>query len=156
MLRYFPIKARLLLAYRNPELAKLYQWHHENEMPGSMSGPHHAHAWSHITSKYPEQLRDPRSLRLGLAMDGVSPFGMGGHSTPYSIFPVVMTTYNLPPWLATKEGFSWVVMLLPGTQVCQLIEKIHQPNQYFMYMPCLPLTIMIIDCFLYITYILLF
>lgn len=117
VLRYFPLKERLILAYKNPRLAKLFRCHSENRNEESMCGPFDCKAWSHITSTFPTKLSDPLALRLGLAVDGVSPFSMGGHSTPYSVWPVFLTAYNLPPWVATKEGFSWVSMILPGNEL---------------------------------------
>ncbi len=113
-MRYFPLIPRLRLAYADPELAKLYQWHKDNQNEEELAGPVDAEAWRHLWSSFPAELFDPRSLLLGLAMDGVSPFHMSGRSTPYSIWPVIVNTYNLPPWLATKHGYCWLVMILPG------------------------------------------
>lgn len=113
-MQYFPLIQRLKLAYADPELAMLYQWHKDNQNDAELTGPVDAEAWKHLRSLYPAKLGDPRSLLLGLAMDGVSPFCMSGHSTPYSIWPVIINTYNLPPWLATKHGYCWLVMILPG------------------------------------------
>ncbi len=113
-MRYFPLIPRLLLAYADPELARLYQWHKDNQNKGELTGPVDGEAWMHLRALFPVELSDPRSLLLGLAMDGVSPFRMSGHSTPYSVWPVILNTFNLPPWLATKHGYCWLVMILPG------------------------------------------
>lgn len=113
-MRYCPLVPRLLLAYQNPELARLYKWHATNKLDGSLRGPIEGEAWSHIEEKFPNKFEDPRAVRLALAMDGMCPFGSSGHSGPYSILPVFLTTYNLPPWLATKSGYCWLSMILPG------------------------------------------
>ena len=39
--------------------------------------------------------QDPRNVRLGLATDGFNPFGT--MSTHYSMWPVVLVPYNMPP-----------------------------------------------------------
>lgn len=113
-MRYFPLIYRLVLAYADPELARLYQWHKDNGNPDSMTGPMDSAAWRHARASFPTQMGDARSLLLGLAMDGISLFNMAGHSSPYSMWPVIVNTYNLPPWLATKHGYCWLVMILPG------------------------------------------
>lgn len=113
-MRYFPLIPRLLLAYEDSELATLYQWHEYNKNETVLAGPVDGDAWKDLRQRYPRKLSDPRSLLLGLAMDGVSPWNMSGTSTPYSIWPVIMNTYNMPPWLATKHGYCWLVMILPG------------------------------------------
>lgn len=113
-MRYFPLIPRLLLSFADPELASLYQWHANNQNDGELTGPVDGLAWKTFRAKFPEKMADPRSMMLGLAMDGVSPFRMSGHSTPYSIWPVIVNTYNLPPWMATKHGYSWLSMILLG------------------------------------------
>jgi hypothetical protein len=105
---------RLVLAYANPELATLYQWHQDNQNLEELTDPVDGKSWKHLRGKFPVQLADAWSLMLGLAMDGVSPFHMTGHLSPYSIWPVIVNTYNLPPWLATKHGYCWLVLIIPG------------------------------------------
>ena len=55
---------------------------------------------------------DPRNLRLGLAMDGVNPFGL--RSSSWSTWPVCLVNYNLPPWLAIKKGHLLLSLIVPG------------------------------------------
>ena len=45
---------------------------------------------------------EPLSIRLGLAMDGVNPFGL--RSSSWITWPMVLVNYNIPPWLAIKKG----------------------------------------------------
>ena len=42
------------------------------------------------------------NTRLGLASDGFNPFGM--QNVAYSIWPVILIPYNLPPWLCQKQS----------------------------------------------------
>ncbi|XP_065860347.1 uncharacterized protein [Euphorbia lathyris] len=56
--------------------------------------------------------KDCRNVRLGLASDGFNPFG--NMSTNYSMWPVVLVVYNLPPWKCMKEAFFILAMLIPG------------------------------------------
>ncbi|GKD83249.1 retrotransposon protein, putative, ty3-gypsy subclass [Tanacetum coccineum] len=48
----------------------------------------------------------------GLAADGFNPFGNLNQS--YSIWPVILTTYNLPPWLCMKESYFMLTLLIHG------------------------------------------
>ncbi|GJY77675.1 RNA-directed DNA polymerase, eukaryota [Tanacetum coccineum] len=47
----------------------------------------------------------------GLAADGFNPFG--NLSQSYSMWPVILTTYNLPPWLCMKESSFMLTLLIP-------------------------------------------
>jgi len=51
--------------------------------------------WKHFDREFPQFALDPRNVRLGLASDGFNPFG--NMSTAYSMWPVVLVPYNLPP-----------------------------------------------------------
>ncbi|XP_041026970.1 uncharacterized protein LOC121267174 [Juglans microcarpa x Juglans regia] len=55
---------------------------------------------------------DARNVRLGLASDGFNPFN--NMSKPYSIWPVILVPYNLPPWLCMKERYLMLSLLIPG------------------------------------------
>ncbi|KAD2805096.1 hypothetical protein E3N88_38473 [Mikania micrantha] len=61
---------------------------------------------------YPNFAKEPRNVRLGLAADGFNPFG--NMSQTYSMWPVVLTTYNTPPWLCMKESSFMLTLLISG------------------------------------------
>ncbi|KAL3692888.1 hypothetical protein R1sor_006539 [Riccia sorocarpa] len=65
----------------------------------------------HVEQTWPEFRRDPRHLRFGLASDGVSQYGV--KSSSHSTWPVVLTNYNVPPWLASKKGFLLLALIIP-------------------------------------------
>ncbi|KAL3700181.1 hypothetical protein R1sor_018203 [Riccia sorocarpa] len=69
-------------------------------------------AVQHVEQTWPEFRRDPRHLRFGLTSDGVSPYGV--KSSSHSTWPVVLTNYNVPPWLASKKGFLLLALIIPG------------------------------------------
>ncbi|GKB65818.1 CACTA transposable element [Tanacetum coccineum] len=87
---YFSLIPRLQLMYSFPDIAKLMTWH--------------------ATGKSKEN--DTRNVRLGLAADVFNPFG--NLSQTYSMWPVIMTTYNTPPWMCMKETSLMLTMLIPG------------------------------------------
>ena len=54
-----------------------------------------------IENEWPHFAQDPRHICLGMATDGISPFGT--MRSKYSLWPIVMMNYNIPPWLAIKR-----------------------------------------------------
>ncbi|GJX83293.1 hypothetical protein Tco_0332774 [Tanacetum coccineum] len=69
-------------------------------------------AWKKFDMKYPDFAKEPRNVRLGLCADGFNPFG--NLSQTYSMWPVILTTYNLPPWLCMKESNFMLTLLIPS------------------------------------------
>jgi len=56
--------------------------------------------------------KEPQNIRLGLASDGFNPFGI--NSTGWSTWPVIVTPYNLPPWMCMKQPYMILSTLIPG------------------------------------------
>ena len=77
-----------------------------------MHTPVESPAWQHIDLKWPEFKKEPHHLRLGLAMDGVNPYGL--RSSTWSTWPVVLVNYNIPPCLCIKKGHLLLALLIPG------------------------------------------
>ncbi|GJZ70845.1 kinase-like domain, phloem protein 2-like protein, partial [Tanacetum coccineum] len=94
--------------------AKEMTWHATGKCtePGKMQHPVDGKAWKDFDTKYPDFAAEPRNVRLGLAADGFNPFG--NLSQSYSMWPVILTTYNLPPWLCMKESSFMLTLLIPG------------------------------------------
>ncbi|GJS26577.1 zinc finger, PHD-type containing protein [Tanacetum coccineum] len=89
VLRYFLIIPRLQRLYKSSHTIKEMTWH--------------------ATGKCTEP--EPRNVRLGLAADGFNPFG--NLNQAYNMWPVILTTYNLPPWLCMKESSFMPTLLIP-------------------------------------------
>ena len=51
-------------------------------------------------------------MRLGLCTDGFQPYGQSGQQ--YSSWPVILTPYNLPPWMCMKEEYIFLTVIVPG------------------------------------------
>ncbi|XP_076938814.1 uncharacterized protein LOC143607153 [Bidens hawaiensis] len=113
VLRYFPITSRLRRMYSSRFTAKDMIWHNTGRSTdGMMRQPVDGKAWQEFDKKYPEFSQEPRNVRLGLAADGFNPFG--NMSQTYSTWPVVLTTYNTPPWVCMKESSFMLTLLIPG------------------------------------------
>jgi hypothetical protein len=67
----------------------------------------------HIEEKWPSKFKDgPRSIRFGPAIDGVFPFSF--LSSNYSVFPVGLIVYNIPPWMSVNNEHLMLTLIVPG------------------------------------------
>jgi hypothetical protein len=88
-------------------------WHLTHwSQDGKWTIPTDSLAWQHIDNTWPKLGDELHYLRLGLGTDGVNPFGLLSNS--YSIWPVVLVNYNLPPHMAIKKGHIMLSLLIPG------------------------------------------
>ncbi|GJX64745.1 hypothetical protein Tco_0299088 [Tanacetum coccineum] len=89
-------------------------WHATRKCiePGKMQHPVDGRAWKNFGTKYLDFAKEQRNVRLGLAADGFNLFG--NLSQSYNMWPVILTTYNLPPWLCMKESSFMLTLLVPG------------------------------------------
>ncbi|KAH7862248.1 hypothetical protein Vadar_002030 [Vaccinium darrowii] len=116
VLRYLPIKPRLQRLFMNVNTAEDMRWHKEKRIQeeNKIRHPAEAKAWQEFDKEHEWFARDPRNVRLGLASDGFNPFGSMSNS--YSMWPVVLMPYNLPPWKCMKEQFFMMSLLIPGPE----------------------------------------
>ena len=97
----------------NSTTSEYMRWHKEGLVQDNkMRHPADSKAWKHVDNIYKDFATDPRNIRLGLASDGFNPFGMV--NVAYTIWPVILIPYNLPPWLCLKQPFWMLSILLPG------------------------------------------
>ncbi|XP_028068682.1 uncharacterized protein LOC114271251 [Camellia sinensis] len=113
VLRYFPLTPRLKRLYMSRKRAEDMKWFKEKHLDdGVLRHLTDSDEWKEFDTQHPEFALEPRNVRLGLATDGFNPFGNMNNS--YSLWPVVLIPYNLPPWLAMKDPFFMLSLLIPG------------------------------------------
>ena len=78
-----------------------------------MSHPADVEAWQDFDRKHPTFADDPRNLRLAIAADGFNPFG--NFRSTYSMWPVLITPLNLPPWECVNPSNCFMSLLISGT-----------------------------------------
>jgi len=96
------------------EASEKAQWHKLKRQPREKEMSHLAdgEAWKDFDKEYPDFAKDPRNLRLGLATNGFNPFSE--KNTRYSMWPVFVVPYNLPPWACMEESNFMMALLIPG------------------------------------------
>lgn len=113
VMHYFPLTPRLQRLYASKVTAKHMRWHDEHDCTdGVMAHPSNAEAWKHFDRRYPSFASETRNVRLGLCTDGFQPFGQSGKH--YSCWPVIVTPYNLPPWMCMKDPYMFLTIIVPG------------------------------------------
>ena len=115
VLRYFPVGPRLQRLYMSSKIAKHMRWHERqgrDEDGEVLTHPRDGEAWKHFDRSFPDFASDCRNVRLGLAADGFSP--TGDMSIPYTIWPVILFPYNLPPNMCMKKEYNFLTLLVPG------------------------------------------
>lgn len=119
-LRYLPIIPRLQRLFISRKSVEYMSWHNmSNFTPGIMTYPARGEAWKHFDDTFLDFSSDSRNVGLGLCADDFSPFGYSSKS--YSIWPVVLTVYNLPPWLCMIKPFMFLTLLILGLEVLDKI-----------------------------------
>ncbi|CAM8912231.1 unnamed protein product [Rhodiola kirilowii] len=110
---YLNIIPRLQRLFMTQSTAEHMSWHaSRRDDANKMVHPSDGQSWKYFDSCYPDFSAETRNVRLGLCSDGFSPFGTHGKS--YSCWPVMVTPYNLPPWMCMKTRFMWLTILIPG------------------------------------------
>ncbi|XP_041016141.1 uncharacterized protein LOC121258662 [Juglans microcarpa x Juglans regia] len=114
VLRHFPLKPRLQRLFVTDKIACDMRWHKEQRVSDetSMRHPADSQSWKTFDQAHCWFARDARSVRLGLASDGFNPFN--NLAKLYSIWPVILVPYNLPPWLCMKDQFFMTSLIIPG------------------------------------------
>ncbi|GJY67183.1 hypothetical protein Tco_0920352 [Tanacetum coccineum] len=116
VLRNFLIIPRLQHLYKSNHTTKQMTWYATGKSTDNSKMQHldNGKAWKNFDTRYLNFAAEPRNVRLGLAVDGFNPFG--NLSQSYSMWPVILTTYNLPLWLCMKETSLMPMLLFPGSK----------------------------------------
>lgn len=115
ILRYFPLTPRLRRLYMSRMTATEMRWYEDKCVDdGLLRHLADSEEWKNFDKNYPLFTQEPRKVRLGLATNGFNPFG--NMSNSYSMWPVILMPYNLPPWMCMKEQFFMMSLLIPGPQ----------------------------------------
>ena len=113
VVRYFDVIKHLLRLFKCPKIAKHMTWYHTHKSRNSkMRSMADTEQWKSIDRAYHDFAEVLTNLRLGLVGDGIIPFK--NNALKHSTFVLLITIYNLPPWLLTKKFFISLAVLIPG------------------------------------------
>jgi hypothetical protein len=111
-------------------------WHADRpeKSDGKLRHPSDAQQWRTFDSKHKEFRDEKRNIWFALNTNGMNPFG--GRSSPHSTWPVLMTIYNLPPWLCHKRNFLLLTILIqgpkqPGIDIDVFLEPLMEEMEKF-------------------------
>ncbi|CAN6688834.1 unnamed protein product [Malus baccata var. baccata] len=97
VLTYFPITPRLQRLYMSRHTSEDMCWHGLSQPEdGYLRHPADSFAWKQLYLKFPTFGGEMHNVRLGLA--------------------ILLTIYNLPPWLCMKSPFILMTLLIPGKE----------------------------------------
>jgi len=110
---YFDVVKYLLRLFRCPQIARHMTWYSSNKSrSGKMRSVADSEQWKAIDEAYPNFVSVMTNVRLGLVGDSIVPFK--NNALKPSTFVLLITIYNLPPWLLTKKFFISLAILILG------------------------------------------
>ncbi|XP_062014257.1 uncharacterized protein LOC133730737 [Rosa rugosa] len=113
VLWYFPPIPRFKRMFQLIETSKSLTWHATNRnQDGLIRHPADSASWKLVDDKWPDFGNEPQNLRLALSSDWFNPHS--SLSSKYSCWPVILVTYNLPPWLVMKRKHMMLTLLISG------------------------------------------
>ena len=114
VLRYIPLGLKLKFLFGMMKSTKLIRWHHTRKSTDDDVIQHlvNSKAWKDFDKNNPQFAKEVRNVRLGSATDGFNLFD--NMSLSHNMWPVVLTTYNLPLWLCMKPKNLMLTLLIPG------------------------------------------
>ena len=112
--------------FNSKSIVELMSWHSSHRsIDGKWRLATNTPTWRHIDDTWPSFKEKLRNLKLGLGMDGVNLFGF--KSTTYSVWLVVVVNYNLPPFMAIKNGHLMLSLLILGKHKVKNVDVYLEP-----------------------------
>ena len=111
--QYFPVTSRLKRMFcSTEEAAALTCWAVQQFDGHIMRHVSQSKQWEFINNRFQAEFgEEDRNVRMALVADGINP--SGDKTSVYSLRPVLLLNYNLPPWLSTKKYFMLLAILIP-------------------------------------------
>ena len=120
---YFPPIPRFRIMFQSSKIAKEFIWHaEERNYDGKMRHPSDSPSWKLVDHRRPDFSSKPRNLRLVISADGINPHS--SFNSKHSCWSILMTIYNLPPWLCMKRKFIMLSLLIFGPRLAMTLTSI--------------------------------
>ena len=111
---YLLVVNRLRSLFANPNDAKLMSWHasDEHKNDGKLRHPADGNKWQDFNDYHRDFTSKARNVKFTLSTDRMKPFAE--RSSKHNTWPVILTIYNLPPWLMQKQKYLLLTILISG------------------------------------------
>ena len=110
---YFSLSPRLQRLYASEATAAHMRWHDEHQQDdGTMCHPSYYEARKHFNIIHHSFSSENRNAKLGLCTDYFQPFDQSRQQ--YSSWPIIVTPYNLQPWMCMNEGYMFLSVIVLG------------------------------------------
>ncbi|XP_023759479.1 uncharacterized protein LOC111907900 [Lactuca sativa] len=111
VLWYFPIIPRFRRMFSIPQIAHDLIWHAQGLVNnGKLTHPCDTPSWKLVDNTWKEFGQEKQNLRLALSADDINPHK--SLSSKHSFWPVILITYNLPPYLCMSIKFMMLTLLI--------------------------------------------
>lgn len=115
------IKSLISLLFSRKESVELLMYHRRwCQEDDVISDVMDSHLWDYLKRHEPSVMEHSRNLFFALSTDGTlvkdCAVQLDGTRGQYSVWPIVLVCYNLPPWLRYLFGFLFVVGLVDRPQ----------------------------------------
>ena len=80
-------------------------------------------AWKHFDWEHADFVVNMQNVRLGLSTDGFNPYIQASFS-PYSCWPIIVTSYNLPPEMCMTKPYMFLSCVIQGPHLIQQLVLI--------------------------------
>jgi hypothetical protein len=112
--RYMPLVPQMKWLFLSKKTVRHMRWRKQGVRENDQVMVHlsDSDAWKALDDFEANFTRDARNVRIGLAMDGFSPYNMSAAS--YSCWPVFAILYNLPSSLCMKYKYIFLCLLIHG------------------------------------------
>jgi hypothetical protein len=78
----------------------------------SLGTPQMQHNGVTLINHFPWFDEEARSIQFAMSTNGVNPFG--NQSSTHSTWPIVLSLYNIPPWLCKKQKCMILTIFVSG------------------------------------------
>jgi len=98
--------------FANPDDAKLMSCHasDEHKKNGKLRHPADGKQWQDFNENHQDFASERINIRFALSTDGINPFAE--RSSKHNTWPMILTIYNLPPWLMQKQKYLLLTILI--------------------------------------------
>jgi hypothetical protein len=128
VLRYFPLIPRMTRMFSTPAMAALMVWHRlGRSTDGRICHVVDSLQWKWVDKHLGEFGTEDRHIRLGMATDGVNPYGV--KRSNWNTWLVCLLNYNVPSYLTMKKHFIMLSMIIPRKEsmTCETFDVYIQP-----------------------------